>query len=109
MPLSGALLVTVVVRFALKVAVELEHGVNAYFPDPLRDPSPLRADSDFARVPERAALPAARPRPEVLCGLPRGLGGRRRKMCGPTCGMELHRHLCPHRHTWGRCTRGSLH
>jgi hypothetical protein len=40
--------VVVVIRFALDSAVELEHGVDADFPDPLRDRSPLGADGDFA-------------------------------------------------------------
>ena len=39
----------VVIRFAPDSAVELEHGVDADFPDSLRDGSPLGADSDFAR------------------------------------------------------------
>ena len=39
----------VVIRFALDSAVELEYGVDADFPDSLRDGSPLGADSDFAR------------------------------------------------------------
>ena len=38
----------IVIRFALDSAVELEHGVDADFPDSLRDGSPLGADSDFA-------------------------------------------------------------
>ena len=38
----------VIIRFALDSAVELEHGVDADFPDSLRDRSPLGADSDFA-------------------------------------------------------------
>jgi len=40
--------VVVVIRLALDSAVELEHGVDADFPDSLRDRSPLGADSDFA-------------------------------------------------------------
>ena len=38
----------VVIRFVLDSAVELEHGVDADFPDSLLDRSPLGADSDFA-------------------------------------------------------------
>ena len=40
----------VVIGFTLNGAVELEHGVDADFPDSLRDGSPLGADSDFALV-----------------------------------------------------------
>jgi len=40
----------VVIRFALGGAVEPEHGIDADFPDSLRDGSPLGPDSDFAQV-----------------------------------------------------------
>ena len=40
----------VVIPFALDSAVELEHGVDADFPDSLRDGSPLGADSEFAQL-----------------------------------------------------------
>jgi hypothetical protein len=42
--------VVVVIRFALDSAVQFEHGIDADFPDSLRDGSPLGADSDFATI-----------------------------------------------------------
>jgi hypothetical protein len=41
MSLSGHLLLVVIVRFALCGAIELQHGVNADFPDALGDTSPF--------------------------------------------------------------------
>jgi hypothetical protein len=49
-PSAGHLLVAVFIRFALGGAVELENGIDADFPDWLRDASPLVSDSDFALV-----------------------------------------------------------
>jgi hypothetical protein len=42
--------VAVVIGFTPNGAVELEHGVDADFPDSLRDGSPLGADSDFSLI-----------------------------------------------------------
>ena len=49
-PSAGHLRVTAVIRFAPGGTVNLQHGVDADFPDPLRDKNLLAADGDFPLV-----------------------------------------------------------